>query len=607
MFDALTIAAIVDELGIVLEDARIQRIQHIDALTLGIEIYSQRTRRWLVLSADPQHARILLEDQRGGGDPSMVTPLFLLLRKYARGGRVISVTQPRHERLVRISIAKTFQADGVEDDDGEFDEGELGYDLVHHELVIELMGRHSNILLVDEEGRIRDAIKRVTPDMSRVRPILPGHEYSPPPPQNKQDPAHATAESVYVSAVESDQNVQRWLVAVYLAMSPALAREIATRAEVDAKQDAASLSREDADRVVQAMLEVFEPLESRVWQPHLYRFADGGAEFSAIRMLSLERDDQTTSEPCESVVEVASRAWELGPAPAAGSGDRHAARRKRMLDEIELARDRVGNRIRSLREQQEHGADAGELRSKGEMIYAYLWMIEPGQDALETPDGVAIALDPTLSPADNAQVYFERYRKAKSATENVPEMIEQTQRQLDYVDQLHTMASQADSYDEIESVRLEWAEYADETPGMRPARRETGSKPSAAARRPRCYLSRYGGTLYIGRTGKQNDEVTFGTGNPDDLWLHARELPGAHVILRLTPDADADDAIEDAAALAAYYSDGRGSTRVPVDVTERRYVRKIKGAGPGMVTYRNERTINVTPKSEEDLGLEAVR
>ena len=126
---------------------------------------------------------------------------------------------------------------------------------------------------------------------------------------------------------------------------------------------------------------------------------------------------------------------------------------------------------------------------------------------------------------------------------------------------------------------------------------------TSSARRPRSYESRYGGTIYIGRTGRQNDEVTFGTGNADDLWLHARELPGAHVILRLTPDADVEDAIEDAAALAAYYSDGRGSTRVPVDVTERRYVRKIKGAGPGMVTYRNERTINVTPKSEEELGL----
>jgi predicted ribosome quality control (RQC) complex YloA/Tae2 family protein len=238
----------------------------------------------------------------------------------------------------------------------------------------------------------------------------------------------------------------------------------------------------------------------------------------------------------------------------------------------------------------------------GEAIYVWIADIRPGQRELTTPEGLVIPLDPSLSPSQNAQEYFERYRKAQSAEENLPQLRDAAQQQLDYLDQLRALADMAETYDEIESVRLEWIAWADETAGHK-ATRAKGARPSKQARRPRSYRNRFGDTIFVGRTGQQNDTVTFDIAGPTDLWLHVRGMPGAHVILRANGDP-AGNAIEQAAALAAWYSNGRTSTTVPVDVTERRYVRKIKGSGPGMVTYRNERTLNVRPQSERELGLE---
>ena len=602
MYDALTIAAIVDELSALITGARIQRLAHADPLTVVLELYAQRRRRWLTLSADHDNARILLGPSSGERDADHVSPLLLLLRKYARGGQIVAISQPRHERIVTISIAK---ATGFGDDEGDEDaeDDATEPEMTYSELVVEIMGRRSNIMLLDEDGRIRDAIKRVPSSMSRVRPILPGKQYVPPPPQQKADPLKATAEEVFDRARGASGDVARWLVGQYLSMSPLLAREIVFRADIDPESGVQDLLTDDASRLAKSIRDVFSPLDTSDWRPHLYTFDDGGAEFSAIELLSYAERDGITAQAMESVLDAAWQAWQLGPAAAPGRGDRHAVRRERILDEIDSARDRVRQRLRSLEEQRDKAVDAEHLREAGELIYAYMWMIEPGMSELTTPEGVTIALDPNLSANENAQHYFERYRKAQSAEEQIPEMVEQTRQQLAYLDQLRSMVSMATGYDEIEAARLEWIDYVESTPGVTRATRNRGARPAASARRPRQYRTPEGDTILLGRTGQQNEAVTFDIANPGDLWVHARDLPGAHVIVRAAGAEPSEETIEMAARLAAYYSDGRNSTTVPVDVTERRHVRKIRGAGPGMVTYRNEYTLQVKPASEEELGL----
>lgn len=596
MYDALTIAAIVDELDRKLVGARIQRLTHANPLTLVLELYAGRRRQWLTISADHDNARILLAPKGGERDADHVSPLLLLLRKYARGGQILSVSQPRHERMIRISLGKADAADEDEPEDAE-------PEIIYSDLVIELMGRRSNIMLLDEDGRIHDAIKRVPTTMSRVRPILPGKPYVVPPPQTKQDPLAATATSIHAEATAASGDLDRWLVSNYLGMSPLLAREVVHRADVELENGVSELLTDDATRLATALRDVFQPVESGNWSPHLYEFEDGGAEFSAIELFSLADRDDVTSTPTESVLDAAWRAWELGPATLPGRGDRHSARRERLLAEIDSARDRVRQRLHSLQEQGSRADDAEHLREAGEMIYAYLWMIQPGMSELVTPEGITITLDPTLSANENAQQYFERYKKSQSAGQQVPQMIEATGRQLGYLDQLRSMVGLAGSYDEIEAARLEWVEFVESTPGLTRASRNRGARPAASARRPRQYRDAAGLTLLLGRTGQQNDAVTFDIASPDDLWLHARDVPGSHVILRTGGSEPPQESLETAARLAAWYSDARNSTTVPVDITARRHVRKLKGSGPGMVTYRNETTLQVHPASEDELGL----
>jgi predicted ribosome quality control (RQC) complex YloA/Tae2 family protein len=234
------------------------------------------------------------------------------------------------------------------------------------------------------------------------------------------------------------------------------------------------------------------------------------------------------------------------------------------------------------------------------MIFAYLWQIQPGDTSL-TVDDLVIPLDPALSAKDNAQHCFEEYRKAQRAGSQLPDHIAAAETELAYLDQLRTQVEQADGFAAIEALRQEFEEHTG-------GRQEVGERPGSRSRRKEnrrvTGLPEAGGNLiYIGRSGRENDQVTFDIGGPEDTWLHARGVPGSHVIIRwLRPAVDEDEeAVETAAALAAHYSGARSSGSVEVDVTRRKHVRKIHGAGPGMVTYRNERTIVVRPQDETAL------
>ncbi len=259
------------------------------------------------------------------------------------------------------------------------------------------------------------------------------------------------------------------------------------------------------------------------------------------------------------------------------------------------AREKAERRLAALATESTRAAEAERLKTAGELIYAHLWQIEPGQTSLEI-DGASIPLDPGLTANENAQNYFERYRKAQSAETQLPGLVEESRAEIAYLDQLATLIAQAPGFSELEALAAELAELAPPDPASRPRK-------STAPRRPRALVDTNGNSVYVGRSGLQNELVTFDIAGPDDTWLHARGVGGSHVVIRWrSPDSpEAPETVEAAAALAAWYSAARESGRVEVDVAPRRHVRKIKGARPGMVTYRNERTIRVQPTPEERL------
>jgi predicted ribosome quality control (RQC) complex YloA/Tae2 family protein len=595
VFDVLTIAALRAEISDRLLPGRVQRVVQLGPLAVAIEVYRGQ-RVALVADADPHDPRLFLTRHWPAGDPEQVTPLLLLLRKYLRGGRLVRVEQPPLERVLWLTFEKLVEGEPRDRREA----GKAGR-LARVHLVIELMGRHSNLILLSHDGRVLDAIKRVTPAMSAARPVLPGQPYQPPPPQVKRDPRRLTPESVasLVREAAPEAGLPGVLVAALAGFSPQMAREATYRA---CGSTAATVGELLADlvaveRLARAVSDIVAPLDYGEWEPTVYLSEGQPVAFAAIRLtylcgLTVERYP-TMSAAIERVL--AQRA----SARAAGR-ERHARRRQRLLEQIEEARERVESRLRSLNQELERARSAEQWRRMGELIYAALATIEPGQHEVVV-EGVRIPLDAARSPSENAQEYFARYRKAQSAVESLPPLVEEARRELAYLEQLAALTRIAESADELEQLRREWEEFG-------PPASERGSRggersPAAARRRPRGWTTARGDRIYAGRNGRENETITFGLARPEDAWLHARGLPGAHVVVQWAGPEE-EKIFEIAASLAAWYSAGRDAgSRVPVDVTRRRYVRRIPGAGPGLVSYRNERTLHVRPQGPEALGL----
>jgi predicted ribosome quality control (RQC) complex YloA/Tae2 family protein len=612
-YDVLTIAAIADELSATIGNGRIQRIGLLDARTIGAEIYAGGQRHHIIASANDRQPRLRLAPEMPSLDTALVTPFGLLLRKHTRGGIILGIDQPPLERLVRLSIAKRLsplktgrnasepnvteiEADEVDEDD-ERHESQEEVALSHVALYVELMGRRSNLILVGDDGRIMECAKRVTREMSRVRPVLPRLPYVPPPPPDRLDPRSITpaAAARLLETLPSDAELARALISAYHGISPVMAHEIVFRATGSSETGAGDVNRESAVSLARNTLALLEPLRATVWSPHIYRELgqfDQAEVVACSPILMTHLAAEYDASPVESMSGALALAEGVADRP---SPARHVQRRQRLLDSVEAAREKAERRLAALAVESTRAAEVERLKTAGELIYAHLWQIEPGQLSLEI-DGTSIPLDPGLTANENAQSYFERYRKAQSAGAQLPGLVEESRAEIAYLDQLATLVAQAPGFSELEALSAELAELAAPDPGSRP-------KKTTAPRRPRALVDTNGNSVYVGRSGPQNELVTFGIAGPDDTWLHARGVGGSHVVIRWrSPDSpESPDTIEAAAALAAWYSAARESSRVEVDVAPRRHVRKIKGARPGMVTYRNERTIRVQPAPEERL------
>ena len=640
-YDVLTVAAIADELNATIGNGRIQRIGLLDTRTVGAEIYARGQRHYLIASADDGSPRLRLAPEMPSLDSALVTPLGLLLRKHARGGIILSIDQPPLERLVRFSIAKRREplttdasatppggtpevggderaaseaaaivedVEGVEEvedlEDRPFDDDDA---LRHVSLYVELMGRHSNLILVDDDGRIMESAKRVTAAMSRVRQVLPRLPYLPPPPPDRRDPRRLTEEEAarFLATIAPDADVTRALVSAFRGISPQMAREIVYQTVGSSEARGGDVGPEAGEALAGAVRALLAPLATTSWRPTLYRERpenDPVAEESEpagdivafspapLAHLAAAYDEERVASVSAALALAETRRGSDGAGQV-----RHAQRRQRLLDAVAAARQKAERRLAALAAQSRRAAEAERLRSRGELIYSVLWQIAPGQRELVVEDDT-IPLDPDLSPSENAQAYFERYRKAQSASAQIPGLEDEGRSEIAYLEQLATLIAQAPGFAELETLKAELADLDTAEPDPRPRRKTT-------PKRPRALVDDAGNSIYVGRSGLQNDLVTFDMAGPDDTWLHARGVAGSHVVIRWrAPEgAEHETTIAAAAALAAWHSAARESGGVEVDIARRRHVRKLKGARPGMVTYRNERTIRVEPAPEERL------
>jgi len=462
-----------------------------------------------------------------------------------------------------------------------------------------VMGRYSNLVLVDAEDMILDAAKRVPPSRNRYRTILPHQAYVPPPPQNKGSPLLLTPASLQ-RAFESQpgESPWRWLVDVAAGISPLLARAVHYRALGQA-QPARALTNTAHVAIVNALDPLARLPQTHAWSPCVaYETDDEGrypADFAPYPLTH-----RADVEPVASI----SQAVALVVA-AHRSMDAYLPVRQRLNALIAAEAARQETRLAALRRALVPQAEVEALMAQGNAILALTWktargqrelVVDPAEVGLDEstlpPDKRRIPLDPALSPAENAQALFGKYRKAKAAAEQVPALIAQGEMELAYLNQLRTDVALAENRAQLDQVgaALEEAGYV-----PAPAKK----RPAPQAGQPLRLRAPDDTLILVGRNSRENEEVTLRRAAPDDVWLHAHGLPGAHVIVRSGGGAVAEETLQLAARLAAYYSAARGEPQVLVDYTARRYVRPIKGGRPGMVLYTHERSLSVPAESDD--------
>jgi len=566
--DVFTLSALVDEFMDILVGGRIQDALDVDETGVGLEIYAHHKRQYLYLSADTNVPRLHITTEKLRRGTERPTTLGLLIRRYVEGGKIVHVSQPDWERVIHLHL--------------ETAEGEM-------ELVIEPMERRSNILLV-QNGIILDCMRRVGADENRVRVSLPNHPYVPPPKQiGKRNPFIVTETDIQgfiTQTTDPKARTYQILTANLLGMSPLLAREIVYRACEDTKQKVTSANAGD----LQVALEmVLEPLRKRDWQAGIIEENGRVEAYSPYPIEHL---------PNWKRVDTISKALVAFYGAPVGENAYNAAKIPVRLALQEASR-KYKSKLFSLESSLKDDSEREQLKQSGELILAYQFTIQKGQTELKAQyevDGamLSIKLDPTLTPLENAQAYFARYNKAKRALEDVPRLVNETKVHLNTLAQLENDLEMANNWGDIDEVSASLIANG-YVKGKR-AKRIGGAGQSAPLR----LVTQDGFVIWVGKNSRQNELVTFKRGSAEDFWLHARDVPGAHVVIKFDGRTIPPSLIEQAASIAAYYSARRADGKVPVDMTRCKYVKKIKGAAQGMVTYRNEQTLTASPKSEKE-------
>jgi predicted ribosome quality control (RQC) complex YloA/Tae2 family protein len=567
-FDALTLAAIGDELRHTLAEGRVQQVILPDEKSIGLEIYANRQRHYLLLSAHPQASRIHLMEQKLRRGVEKETPMLLLLRKYVRGALLDGVEQPiPFERVLYLH----------------FDHPEHGTNT----LVVEPMGRLSNILLLDAAGMIRGLLNPVPPGENAERVLLPKRPYVFPPSQDKVPPLDDGSENYYERlklALRSDPKLWKALMAGVAGISPTLAREIAWRA---AEDEGANIADVELLAVAASLQSLWNLPHTREWQPGVALDDEGEITGYAPYELHFLGD----FAPMETTSAAIAEFYGEKKRDAAGGKDPYASMRNNVAALLKDALTRIDRQLAALAEDEPAPGEATLARTQAEWLLALNSQIAPGQRELIVPLGeetLTIRLDERLSPIEQAERLFDRAAKMERAAEIIPGRRAELQADRAFVAQLQSDLALAENQPEIASVREELREA-----GYLRKRTKRHQRTAPDRSQPMRFLAPDGFTILVGRNARQNEIVTFHEANAEDLWLHIRDLPGAHVVIRNGGQPVSAESIEVAARLAAYFSSQRGERAVSVAVTQRRFVTRMTGGRTGQVHFRNEETVTV--------------
>ncbi len=585
-FDGITAYAVREELREVLLGGRIDKVYQPEADEVVLNIRSQGQMHRLLLTASASHARMHITNQRP--ETPLQPPMFcMLFRKHFTGGKIIEITQHRFDRILEITVEVL---------------NEMG-DLCHKSVVVEIMGKHSNVMLLDEQRYIIDCLRHVSPLMSSVRSVQPGLLYTWPSHNQKADPLSLLSQAPEQLFAAFTQVMQPWegpvergLYQQFNGLSPFAAREILHRAGLEGRRTLSELSEEEKTRLAQEMASFLREACAARGPYTLYLDESGRAvDYSVTPYRSMQGVPVRQFDTLGALMDMYYARSDVQDKMKQKSQDlRHLlttnwerAQKKQALQEKQLA-DTKGREV---------------YRVKGELITANVYQLKKGMTSCTLPNyyeegapELTIHLDSRLTPAQNAQKYFARYNKLKRTEEALSVQLELTREEVRYLDSILTALQMADCEKDLEDIRLELYE----TGYLKKARK---ARKNLAVSKPLSFTTSEGVKGYIGKNNMQNDQLTFKTSSPSDEWFHAKDMPGSHVILQtagLTLGKDyTEQSLLEAAAMAAAHSKGAAGNNVPVDHTERRYVKKPAGSKPGFVIYTHQQTIYVKADAME--------
>ncbi len=567
--DGLMLGFVARELRAALIGARVDRVLQPEKDELHLVLRGMGGSHRLLLSASANHARAQLTgaSKQNPAEP----PMFcMLLRKLLTSGRVLSVSQPEGDRILSIS----FEC---------YDE--LG-ERAPRTLITEIMGRHSNIILVNEDGRILDSIHHVGADISRVREVRPGLPYTPPPAQNKLNPETATAEMLQEALLSAPARLDKALSEVLSGVGAASAKELAFRLT---GHENPHMEAPERAALAQPLFTLLQALPS--FGPSTL-LVDEDGDVVDVFPFPQARLSQAAQRPVPEGISAALDAYYVSRDRSERMAQKSASLSRSIKSHIERCQTRLALHEQALADE----ARAQEAQLSGELLTANLHMLRAGWVKAEVPDYYTggtrqITLDPRLTPSENAQRYYKQYQKFRAAQRHAKEQIALAQ------DELALLEAQADDLRKCQDA-IELDEIRDvlvQKGYLRPSHARGKAKKPAPSK-PLKVRSGDGLTILVGKNSMQNERLT-GAAAPDAMWLHAKGFTGSHVIIDATCEIP-ETTLREAAMLAAWYSRGFASAQVPVDYTRRKFVKKPAGAAPGFVTYTKQRTLFVTPDAQ---------
>ncbi len=558
-FDGITVAALQKELSGALTGGRISKIAQPEADELLLTIKNEKKQYRLLMSASASLPLLYLTESN---KPSpMTAPGFcMLLRKHLNGGKIISITQPSLERVLRFEIEHL---------------NELG-DPCRKFLIAELMGKHSNLIFCREDDLILDSIKHVSSMVSSVREVLPGRTYFIPATQEKLDPLKASPEEMTAIISAKPLPLGKALYTSLTGFSPVMAEELCHRCGLEAGRAAEALTETDRTVLGHQLMRLLEDIRAGCFSPRIWYQNGAPAEFSPLPLTIYETLEARSFDSISSLLESYYASKNVITRIRQKSSDL----RRIVQTALERSRKKYDLQIRQLRDTEKRD----KYKIYGELLHTYGYQLEEGARALETVnyytgEPVTVPLDSALTPQENAKRYFDKYGKLKRTFEAVTGQLKETESEIRHLESVSTALDIALSEEDLVQIKEELMES-----GYIRRRRSSDKKPRITSR-PFHYLSSDGFHIYVGKNNFQNDELTFKFASGNDWWFHAKGTAGSHVILKSEGREIPDRAFEEAGRLAAYYSKNRGNEKAEIDYVEKKHVKKPGGAKPGFVVY----------------------